>query len=167
MYGVQPVAVSVRCRRPNPTDMPKATKAEPKKVEAAAEAAEPTKRRRAKKVKRQVRRGRAYVHASYNNTIVTLTDQAGGVLAQSSAGRLGFKGPKKATPYAATVVARDAAEKAKQYDLQEVDVFLKGVGSGREAAVRGLFSVGIGVLTIHDVTPIPHNGCRQPRPRRV
>jgi small subunit ribosomal protein S11 len=110
---------------------------------------------------------RAYVLATYNNTVVTLTDATGNVLAQSSAGRLGFKGPKKSTPYAASLISKQAVEKAKNFELQEVDVYVKGVGSGRESAVRGLFAAGLNVLTIRDVTPIPHNGCRRPRPRRV
>lgn len=133
----------------------------------AAEEAKPAPVKRAKKAKRLVHKGRAYVLATYNNTVVTLTDATGNVLAQSSAGRLGFKGPKKSTPYAASLIAKQAVDKAKSFELQDVDVFVKGVGSGRESAVRGLFAAGLNVLTIRDVTPIPHNGCRRPRPRRV
>lgn len=123
--------------------------------------------KKVKKIKRQVHKGRAYVLATYNNTIVTLTDSHGNVLAQGSAGRLGFKGPKKSTPYAANLIAKQAVEKTKPYGLQEVDVFVKGVGSGREAAIRGLYGAGLNILAIKDITPIPHNGCRRPRPRRV
>lgn len=138
--------------------------ADEQKVEQVAEA---PKAKRSRKAKRVVHRGRAYVLATYNNTVVTLTDATGNVLAQSSAGRLGFKGPKKSTPYAAGMIAKQAVEKAKGFELQDVDVFVKGVGSGREAAVRGLYAAGLNVLAIRDTTPIPHNGCRRPRPRRV
>ncbi len=124
-----------------------------------------------KKVKkgaiRQVNSGRAYVKSTYNNTLVTLTDQNGNVLSWSSAGQCGFKGPKKATPYAASIIVKDACEKAKKYGLKEVSVFVKGVGGGRDSAVRALNANGLQVNTIKDVTPIPHNGCRPPRPRRV
>ncbi len=123
--------------------------------------------RRSSKRKRQVTRGIAYVFASYNNTIVTLTDTAGNVIASSSAGQVGFKGPKKATPYAAGVIVKNAIEKSKPYGLKEVDVRVKGVGVSREAAIRALYANGLTVLSIKDVTPIPHNGCRSPRPRRV
>ena len=112
-------------------------------------------------------RGNAYVQATYNNTIVTITDPEGNVLSWSSAGRNGFRGPKKATPYAAGLISRAAVEKAREYNLQEVDVFVKGVGSGREAAVRGLHANGLEVISIKDVTPIPHNGPRPKKPRRV
>jgi small subunit ribosomal protein S11 len=104
---------------------------------------------------------------TYNNTIVTLTDQTGGVLAWSSAGLNGFKGPKKATPYAAGIIVKNAVEKAKEYGLQEVDVFIKGVGAGREASVRALHANGLSVTSIKDITPIPHNGCRPKKVRRV
>jgi small subunit ribosomal protein S11 len=116
---------------------------------------------------RQVASGRAYVKSTYNNTIVTLTDQNGNVLSWSSAGQCGFKGPKKATPYAASVIVKDAAEKVKKYGLKEVSVFVRGIGGGREAAVRALNANGFNVVNIKDITPIPHNGCRPPRPRRV
>ncbi|OGY92964.1 MAG: 30S ribosomal protein S11 [Candidatus Komeilibacteria bacterium RIFCSPLOWO2_01_FULL_53_11] len=120
-----------------------------------------------KKKKRLVTRGRAYVQATYNNTIVTLTDPHGNVLTWSSAGRTGFRGPKKSTPYAASVIARDACDRVREYNLKEVDVFITGVGSGRESAVRALHANGLEVLSIKDVTPIPHNGCRPKKPRRV
>lgn len=119
------------------------------------------------KPKRQVPRGCAYVHASYNNTIVTLTDQNGEVLAWSSAGHMGFAGPKKATPYAAGQIVRDVAEKVKPYGLREIFVFVRGVGSGRESSIRTLNASGFQILGIKDITPIPHNGPRAPKPRRI
>ena len=116
---------------------------------------------------RQVGSGRAYVKSTYNNTIVTFTDQNGNVLSWSSAGQCGFKGPKKATPYAASIIVKDAYEKAKKYGLKEVSVFVRGIGGGRESAIRALNANGLIVGAIKDITPIPHNGCRPPRPRRV
>jgi len=120
-----------------------------------------------KKVKKSVKKGQAYIQATYNNTIVSITDEQGNVLAWSSAGVNGFKGPKKATPYAAGVIVRNAAEKVKDMGLQTVDVFVKGVGAGREAAIRALHANGLTVGSIKDLTPIPHNGCRPKKPRRV
>ena len=111
--------------------------------------------------------GRAYIQATYNNTIIPVTDQAGQVLAWSSAGSLGFKGPKKATPYAAARVVETITEKLKKNNLRKLDVFVKGIGGGRESAIRALASRGFDIVSIKDVTPIPHNGCRQPKPRRV
>lgn len=119
------------------------------------------------KITKQIPRGRVYIQATYNNTIVTITDFVGNVLSWSSAGKLGFRGPKKATPYAAGVIVKDAAEKVRDYGLKEVQVFVKGVGMGREAAVRSLYANGLNVLSIKDITPIPHNGCRPPKVRRV
>ncbi len=124
-------------------------------------------RKTKKKATREVSQGNAYIQATYNNTLITLTDVHGNVLAWSSAGHLGFKGPKKSTPYAASNVIRDVAERVRPMGLRDLYVFVKGVGSGREAAVRGLNTQGFSVLGIKDVTPIPHNGCRAPRPRRV
>lgn len=120
-----------------------------------------------KKIKKKVSRGQAHIQATYNNTIVTLTDQTGNSLAWSSAGLNGFKGPKKATPYAAGIIIKNAVDKAKEYGLQEVDVFVKGVGAGREAAIRALHANGLSVSSIKDLTPIPHNGCRPKKTRRV
>ncbi|HBV33219.1 TPA: 30S ribosomal protein S11 [Patescibacteria group bacterium] len=117
--------------------------------------------------KRQVIRGVAHIQASYNNTIVSLSDPNGNIIASASAGQAGFKGPKKATPYAAGIVVRNAVEKAKAYGLREVDVRIKGVGVSREAAVRALYANGVNVLSIKDITPTPHNGCRPRKPRRV
>lgn len=120
-----------------------------------------------KKTRERVVVGVAHVKATYNNTIVTLTDLTGNVIAWASAGMAGFKGPKKSTPYAAQIIARIAVEKAKESGLQEVSVFVKGVGTGRESAIRALNANGLIVSSIKDVTPIPHNGCRPKKPRRV
>lgn len=133
-------------------------------VEAVAAAA--PARRRTKK-RRQVARGQAHILATYNNTHVSLTDQGGNVLVSFSSGRAGFKGPRKATPYAAGVVVRNAVERAKDFGMRDVDVLVKGVGVGREAAIRALYANGLNVLSIKDITPVPHNGCRPRRPRRV
>lgn len=120
-----------------------------------------------KKIIKQTSRGRVYIKATYNNTIVTLTDPAGNVLGWSSAGKCGFKGPKKATPYAASIIVRNAVNAIKEYGLKDVQVFVKGVGMGRESAVRSLYANGLNILSIKDVTPIPHNGCRAKGVRRV
>ena len=124
-------------------------------------------RKHKKKVKRNVRRGQAHIQATYNNTLVTITDQNGNALAQSSAGACGFKGPKKATPYAAGIIVKNVVEKIKDTGMQEVDVFVKGIGSGRESAIRALQANSLQVISIKDMTPIPHNGCRPPKVRRV
>lgn len=120
-----------------------------------------------KRTLKQVPQGRAYVHASYNNTIVTFTDANGNVLVWASAGNCGFKGPKKATPYAASVVVKKVADKAAVYGLKELQVFVTGIGNGRDGAIRALNGSGFNVLGIKDTTPVPHNGCRARRPRRV
>lgn len=120
-----------------------------------------------KKAARQISLGRAYIQATYNNTIVTFTDQNGNALAWSSAGGCGFKGPKKATPYAASIIVKTAAERVARYGLKEVNVYVKGVGAGRESAIRAINANNITVLNIKDITPIPHNGCRPKKPRRV
>jgi small subunit ribosomal protein S11 len=120
-----------------------------------------------KKVVRQVVRGNAFIQASYNNTIVSITDPNGDVLGWSSSGKVGFKGPKKATPYASSVVVKDVVDKLGAYGLKDIHVFVKGIGGGREGAIRALHLNGLNVLSINDVTPIPHNGCRAPRKRRV
>lgn len=111
--------------------------------------------------------GRAYVQSTFNNTIITLTDPEGNVIAWGSSGTAGFKGSRKGTPYAAQLAARDAAQKAMEHGLRQVDIYVKGPGSGREAAIRALQSSGLYVTSIRDVTPIPHNGCRPPKRRRV
>ena len=121
-----------------------------------------------KKSKRRViSKGQVHVQSTYNNTIITLTDLNGGVVAWSSAGLMGFKGAKKATPYAATSIVNSLFEKAKKVGIKEVDIFVKGIGSGRESAIRAVAANGINISSIVDMTPIPHNGCRPPRPRRV
>lgn len=120
-----------------------------------------------KKVVKTTAHGRAYVQATFNNTIVTVTDQNGDVLGWASAGGAGFKGPKKATPYAAGMVVKKVLDAIKDVGLKEVSVFVKGIGGGREGAIRAFNTNGINVLSIKDMTPIPHNGCRPPKRRRV
>lgn len=120
-----------------------------------------------KKVNRTVEKGRVYIRATYNNTLITFTDDKGSVLSWSTAGAAGFKGSRKSTPYAGQVAAKEAAEKAKLYGLTTVEVRVKGVGSGREQAIRALQAAGIEVTGIVDETPIPHGGCRPKKPRRV
>ncbi len=117
--------------------------------------------------RRQIPRGRAYIQSTFNNTIVTLTDPTGAVIAWSSAGASGFKGSRKSTPYAAGMAAETAARKAMEQGMRQVDVFVKGPGTGREAAIRSLQSAGLMINSITDITPIPHNGCRPPKRRRV
>jgi small subunit ribosomal protein S11 len=116
---------------------------------------------------KKIERGNVYIQATYNNTIVTITDLNGEVVASESAGAVGFKGPKKATPFAATKVVGSLMNKIQKLMLKEVSVFVKGVGSGREAAIRALVANGLEILSLKDVTPIPHNGCRPPKARRV
>lgn len=135
-----------------------------KKQVTATKARQAKQRRRERKV---VPRGQAYVQSSFNNTIVTLTDPQGNVLSWGSAGATGFKGSRKSTPYAAQVTAEGAARRAMEHGLRQVEVFVKGPGAGREAAIRSLQASGIQVVSISDVTPIPHNGCRAPKRRRV
>lgn len=125
------------------------------------------KAKKKKKVIKQVTTGRAYIQATFNNTLVTLTDQNGDVLGWASSGMVGFKGPKKATPYAATQVVKRACEAVEATGLKEVSVFVKGIGGGRESAIRALHANGLQVLAVKDITPIPHNGCRPPKKRRV
>lgn len=120
-----------------------------------------------KRERKNVPRGNAYVQSSFNNTIVTITDPDGNVLTWSSAGAAGFKGSRKSTPYAAGMAAEQAARRAMEHGLREVEVYVKGPGPGREAAIRSLQAVGLGISAIVDVTPIPHNGCRPPKKRRV
>jgi small subunit ribosomal protein S11 len=120
-----------------------------------------------RKPKRKVKTGIAHVQATFNNTIVTITDTSGNALAWSSAGARNFKGSRKSTPYAAGIAAEDAARKAQEYGLRSVEVELKGPGPGRESALRSLQSAGLKVTVIRDVTPLPHNGCRPPKRRRV
>ncbi len=124
-------------------------------------------KRKKKRADRNVPVAIIYVQVSYNNTLMTATDLQGDTLAWSSAGACGFRGPKKATPYAANVTTRVLVEKCKKFNVKEAHVFVKGVGSGRESAIRSIHSGGINVLSIKDVTPIPHNGCRRRKPRRI
>jgi small subunit ribosomal protein S11 len=131
------------------------------KPEAAAAA---PKRRKTKKM---VSEGVAHIHSTFNNTIITITDPVGNVVAWSSAGSVGFKGSRKGTPFAAQLAAESAAKKAMEYGLRTVQVFVKGPGAGRESALRSLQAAGFAVSLIKDVTPIPHNGCRPPKRRRV
>ncbi len=128
----------------------------------------PKKRTKARRRERKsIPTGRAYIQATFNNIIVTLTDPEGNVIAWGSSGTSGFKGSRKGTPYAAQLAARDAARKAMEHGLRQVEVYIKGPGSGREAAIRSLQSSGLYITGIRDVTPIPHNGCRPPKRRRV
>ncbi len=121
-----------------------------------------------KKIKKQVAKGVVYIAATFNNTVVTVTDEMGNVLAWSSAGSLGFKGSKKSTPYAAQQAVEDAMNKAKEYGIKEVGIKVQGPGSGRETAVKSVGAVeGIRVIFFKDITPLPHNGCRPPKKRRV
>ena len=120
-----------------------------------------------KKVKKNVAEGIAHVHASFNNTIITITDRQGNALSWATSGGAGFKGSRKSTPFAAQVTADAAARKGIEHGLQKVEVFVKGPGSGRETAIRSLQAAGLEVGSISDVTPVPHNGCRPPKRRRV
>ncbi|MDO3386193.1 30S ribosomal protein S11 [Gilvimarinus sp. SDUM040013] len=129
--------------------------------------AKPGNKSTKKKVKKQVADGVAHVHASFNNTIVTITDRQGNTLSWATAGGSGFRGSRKSTPFAAQVAAERAGEAAKEYGLKNLDVEVKGPGPGRESAVRALNNVGYKITNITDVTPIPHNGCRPPKKRRV
>ena len=122
---------------------------------------------RKRKEKKNIERGQAHIRSSFNNTIVSMTDMAGNALSQSSSGALGFRGSKKSTPFAAQMAAETAAKAAMEHGLKTVEVFVKGPGSGREAAIRALQTAGLEVTLIRDVTPIPHNGCRPPKRRRV
>ena len=117
--------------------------------------------------RKSIPRGRVYVSSTFNNTIITLTDPNGGVVSWGSGGTAGFKGSRKSTPYAAQLAAEGATQRAMEHGLREVEVFVKGPGAGREAAVRALQSSGLRILAIRDITPIPHNGCRQSKRRRV
>lgn len=128
----------------------------------------PTAGSTAKKSKRKsLLEGLAYIQVGYNNTIVTITDTKGDAVAWSSSGSSGFKGARKSTPYAAQVAAENAANKAKVFGLEKISVFVKGVGNGRDQAIRGLHAAGLSIVSITDVTPVPHNGCRKKKSRRV
>jgi len=151
-------------------ELPEEIKVKLEKNKLAREKVNKKKQKKKKKKgpQKQVKVGKAFIKATYNNTIVTLTDLQGGVISWASAGVAGFKGPKKATPYAASIITKIATMKAKEeYGLKEVAVFASGVGTGKESAIRALNANGIEVTAIKDVTPVPHNGCRPKKPRRV
>jgi small subunit ribosomal protein S11 len=120
-----------------------------------------------KRERKNIERGQAHIQSTFNNTIVTLTDVRGNAISWSSAGQMGFKGSRKSTPFAASMVAEEAAKKAMEHGLKTVEVYVRGPGAGREAAIRSLQATGLEVSLIKDVTPIPHNGCRPPKRRRV
>ena len=145
--------------------MAKSEAASPEKEGGAKKPARKTFKKRGEK--RVVHHGLAHIHASFNNTHITITDTEGSVIAWSSAGGIGFKGSRKGTPFAATQAAINAGNTAKTYGLRSVDVRVKGPGSGRESAIRALQTIGIEVKSIRDITPIPHNGCLPPKRRRV
>ena len=126
-----------------------------------------TKKTTARRNRKNIEKGAAHIHSSFNNTIVTITDVNGNTISWASAGELGFKGSRKSTPFAAGEAAETAAKAAMEHGLKSVEVFVKGPGSGREAAIRALQATGLEVTMIKDVTPIPHNGCRPPKRRRV
>ncbi len=136
-------------------------------TEVAPEVSATESKKKKKKSKQQILKGQAHIKCTYNNTMVTISDINGAILGWSSSGLLGFKGAKKATPYAATQVVGDVSEKVKKYGIQELEVYVKGVGSGREASIRALANRGYDIQMIKDMTPIPHNGCRPKKPRRV
>jgi small subunit ribosomal protein S11 len=138
-----------------------------KETEGAAKPAEKAAAPKRRKAKKLVSEGVAHIHSTFNNTIITITDPVGNTVAWSSAGSVGFKGSRKGTPFAAQLAAENAAKKAMEYGLRSVQVFVKGPGAGRESALRALQAAGFAVSVIKDVTPIPHNGCRPPKRRRV
>ncbi|MCX7829451.1 MAG: 30S ribosomal protein S11 [Acidobacteria bacterium] len=129
--------------------------------------AKPSAKRAPKKEKKNIPQGRIYISASFNNTIVTVTDLEGGTICWATAGGSGFKGTKKGTPFAAQVAAKNAADKALENGLREADIYIQGPGSGRESAIRAIQASGIKIRSLRDITPIPHNGCRPPKRRRV
>jgi small subunit ribosomal protein S11 len=143
------------------------SKTEKQKSEAAAEGAGKKTSVRKKKERKNVSSAIAHVNSTFNNTIITITDAQGNAIAWSTAGHLGFKGSRKSTPYAAQVAAEDAGRKAKEHGVKTLEVLVKGPGSGRESALRGLQSVGFNITSIVDITPVPHNGCRPRKRRRV
>lgn len=122
---------------------------------------------RKKKIKKQVVKGKFYIQSSFNNTTITLTDEGGNVLSWATSGSMGYKGSRKSTPYAAGTAAKKVSEDAKAFQMQKVDIVIRGVGSGRESAVRAINASGIEVTSLKDITPIPHNGPRPKKPRRV
>lgn len=153
----------------NPLDIPEELPEEiRKKLEKNKEDKKTSKKKsKKKKIDKKVSVGIAHIKSTYNNTIVALSDLSGNIISWASAGMAGFKGPKKSTPYAAQIITRIAVEKAKESGLSEVSVLVNGVGTGRESAIRSLNANGLIVTSIKDITPIPHNGCRPKKPRRV
>ncbi len=132
-----------------------------------AKAIKKTTTRRKRRERKNIERGQAHIQSTFNNTIVTLTDLAGNAISWSTAGALGFRGSRKSTPFAAQMAAEEAAKAAMDHGLKTVEVYVKGPGSGREAAIRALQTAGLEISLIKDITPIPHNGCRPPKRRRV
>jgi small subunit ribosomal protein S11 len=122
---------------------------------------------RKKKIKKNISHGQAHVKSTFNNTVITITDEAGNVIAWASSGASGFKGSRKSTPYASQIAAEIAVEKAREHGVEKIDIFVKGIGSGRDSAIRSLNASGLYVNSIKDVTPVPHNGCRPRKPRKV
>ncbi|QTL99275.1 30S ribosomal protein S11 [Iocasia frigidifontis] len=120
-----------------------------------------------KKIKRNIDKGQAHIRSTFNNTIISITDDKGNVVAWSSSGKVGYEGSRKSTPFAAQIAAEDAAQQAVDQGVKEIEIFVKGPGSGRESAIRSLQAAGLNVTLIKDITPIPHNGCRPPKRRRV
>lgn len=144
-----------------------ASAAAPAAAPAATKAAPAAPRRGGKRAKKQIADGVAHIHASFNNTIVTISDRQGNALSWATAGGSGFRGSRKSTPYAAQVAAERAGEAAKEYGVKNLEVLVKGPGPGRESSIRALNAIGYKITNITDVTPIPHNGCRPPKKRRV
>jgi len=155
-----------KAKKPVEAKKEEAAAAAPENLSLDADAVEAPKIVKAKGAK-NIHSGIAHVYATFNNTIVTITDQTGNVIGWSSAGKVGFKGSRKSTAYAAQLVAQDAARQAMGHGLKEVQVLVKGPGAGRESAVRALQAIGLDLSLIRDVTPVPHNGCRPPKQRRV
>src|ERR1700704_5715537 len=164
LTAAAPAAAPTAPPAATPAPAPKAPK-EAKDPSASKEAAGDKKAK--KKNKKNIQTGIVYIQSTFNNTIITITDVSGNVLSWSSAGARGFKGSRKSTPFAAQVAAGDAAAKAMEHGLKNVSVLVKGPGAGRESALRALAAAGLKVSLIRDITPIPHNGCRPPKRRRV
>jgi small subunit ribosomal protein S11 len=122
---------------------------------------------RKKKIKKNISHGQAHVKSTFNNTVITITDETGNVITWASSGASGFKGSRKSTPYASQIAAEIAVEKAREHGVEKIDIFVKGIGSGRDSAIRSLNASGLYVNSIKDVTPVPHNGCRPRKPRKV
>lgn len=126
-----------------------------------------SKKRRKKKIKRKIDKGQAHIKSTFNNTIITITDMDGNVITWSSAGKVGYQGSRKSTPFAAQIAAEDVAQEANDMGIKEMQIFVKGPGAGRESAIRSFQAAGMEISLIKDITPIPHNGCRPPKRRRV